>query len=127
MEARATRTNYEEFSYYLNKINRFTIFEEFWITHEEELPQVAALARSFNIRSAISVASEHLFSVAAYVNRKQHYSLSPDALRYSIILRDADIRTCKSIMNIASFSTFLFISGYMNLNDIVIIFVLTFC
>jgi hypothetical protein len=88
---RTTRTIQEEISYYLNTITLSTIFEEFWIAHETELPQLAALVRSFNIRPASSVPSESLFSVAAYVNRKQRCSLSPDALRYSMILRDADL------------------------------------
>ena len=91
IDARATRTIHEEISYYLNKINQFTVFEEFWITYEAELPQLAVRVRSFNIRPASSVASESLFSVAAYVNRKQRCSLSPDALRCSMILRDADV------------------------------------
>ena len=54
-DARATWTTHEEVSYYLNKINRLTIFEKVWITYEGKLPQLAALVRSFNIRPASSV------------------------------------------------------------------------
>ncbi|CAF1520262.1 unnamed protein product [Rotaria sordida] len=88
---RSNRTVKEEIAYYIDKVKNCTIFEEFWRTHQMELPCLSVLVRSFNIRPATSVPSESLFSVAAYVNRKQRSSMSPNALRYSMILRDADI------------------------------------
>ncbi|CAF1442662.1 unnamed protein product [Rotaria sordida] len=88
---RSNRTVKEEIAYYIDKVKNCTIFEEFWRTHQIELPCLSVLVRSFNIRLATSVPSESLFSVAAYVNRKQRSSMFPNALRCSMILRDADI------------------------------------
>ncbi|CAF2942604.1 unnamed protein product [Rotaria sp. Silwood2] len=88
---RSNRTIKEELAYYIDKVKKFTTFEEFWRTHQMELPYLSVLVRSFSIRPVTSVPSESLFSVAAYVNRKQRSSMSPNALRYSMVLRDADI------------------------------------
>ncbi|CAF1233944.1 unnamed protein product [Rotaria magnacalcarata] len=66
-------------------------FQEFWSSYEMELPRLAALVRAYNIRPASSVASESLFSIAGYVQRKQRSSLASNTLRYSMVLRDRDI------------------------------------
>jgi len=87
----STRTITEELAYYINKVKIDTTFEEFWQNHHMELPSLSILVRSFNIRPMSSVPSESLFSVASYINRKQRSSMSPEAVRYSVILRDADI------------------------------------
>lgn len=81
----------QELTYYISKVPTCTTFEEFWTTHERELPCLSVLVRSFNIRPATSVPSESLFSIASYVNRKQRSSLSADTLRYSMILRDSEL------------------------------------
>ncbi|CAF1412013.1 unnamed protein product [Adineta steineri] len=81
----------EELSHYMNKIDSSTTFEDFWVANEKELPCLSVLVRSFNIRPVTSIPSESLFSIAAYVNRKQRCSLSPRTLMYSMLLRDADI------------------------------------
>ncbi len=91
VQVTSKKTIKEEIAYYINKVDIDVSFEEFWSAHEGELPMLSMVVRSFNIRPISSVASESLFSIAAYVNRKQRCSLSPEALKYSIVLRDADI------------------------------------
>lgn len=86
-----TRTIREEIAYYIDKVKNYMSFEEFWRSYQFELPCLTSLVRCFNVRPSSSVPSESLFSVAAYVNRKQRSSLSPESLMYSMILRDADI------------------------------------
>jgi hypothetical protein len=85
------RTIKQELAYYVNKIDKEISFEDFWINNEKEIPCLATLVRNFNIRPITSVPIESLFSVAAYVNRKQRASLSPDVFRYSMILREEDL------------------------------------
>jgi hypothetical protein len=87
---RPIRTIQEELAFYIDKVKSFKSFEELWRTYQMELPCLTALVRCYNIRPSSSVASESLFSVAAYVNRKQRCSLSPETLMYSMILRDAE-------------------------------------
>ncbi|CAF2770364.1 unnamed protein product [Rotaria sp. Silwood2] len=78
---RSNRTIQEEIAYYIDNVKNFTTFEEFWKTHQMELPCLSALVRSFNIRPVTSVPSESLFSIAAYVNQKQRSSMSAKALQ----------------------------------------------
>lgn len=81
----------EELAFYLDRVQGCQLFQEFWCSNETELPHLAALVRAFNMRPASSVASESLFSVAGYVQRKQRSSLASKTLRYSMVLRDRDI------------------------------------
>lgn len=89
----ANKTIKEELAFYIGKVKSSPIFEEFWTTYESDLPCLSTLVRSFNIRPATSVASESLFSIASYVHRKQRSSLSPDTVRYSMLLRDSELLT----------------------------------
>ncbi|CAF3336675.1 unnamed protein product [Rotaria socialis] len=66
-------------------------FQEFWSSYEMKRPRLAALVRAYNIRSVSSVASESLFSIAGYVQRKRRSSLASNTLYYSMVLRDQDI------------------------------------
>lgn len=81
----------EELAFYLDRVHGSQSFQEFWCKNQTELPRLAALVRAYNIRPASSVASESLFSVAGYVQRKQRSSLASNTLRYSMVLRDRDI------------------------------------
>ena len=87
----SSRSIKEEIIFYINKVKNPIRFQDFWIENESEIPHLANLVRSFNIRPVTSVASESLFSMAGYVNRKQRCSLSPDMLRYSMLLLDEDV------------------------------------
>ena len=87
----SNKTIREELAFYTNALKTRQVFEEFWTTHEKDLPCLSTLVRSFNIRPVTSVASESLFSIASYVHRKQRSSLSPTTLRYSMLLRDAEL------------------------------------
>jgi hypothetical protein len=60
----------------------------FWNEHKQQLPFLGALARKYLIAPATSVPSESLFSIAAFVGRKERSRLSPDNLSMSIFLRD---------------------------------------
>ncbi|CAF2049764.1 unnamed protein product [Rotaria magnacalcarata] len=81
----------EEHAFYLDRVQVGQSIQEFWSSYEMELPRLAALVRAYNIRPASSVASESLFSIAGYVQRKQRSSLASNTLRYSMVLRDRDI------------------------------------
>lgn len=78
----------EELTFYTSNAEKSMSFEQFWNKYQGDLPLLVTLVREYNIRPATSVASEGLFSVAGYVQRKQRSSLSPETLRYSMILRD---------------------------------------
>ena len=77
----------EELSLYVDAARSATDFQEFWITHEKSLPRLARLVRRTNIIPATSVASEALFSIASFLNRKQRSSLSSRTLRYLLVLK----------------------------------------
>ncbi|CAF4842072.1 unnamed protein product [Rotaria socialis] len=81
----------EEFAFYLDRVQGGQPFQEFWSSYEMKRPRLAALVRAYNIRSVSSVASESLFSIAGYVQRKRRSSLASNTLYYSMVLRDQDI------------------------------------
>ena len=85
------RSAKQELVFYLDRVQGCEFFEEFWNAYQYDLPSMVALVRAFNIRPASSVASESLFSVARYVQRKQRSSLSGNTLHYSMVLRDRNI------------------------------------
>lgn len=81
----------EQLAFYVDRVQEYRVFEDFWNTYQHVLPEMTSLVRSYNIRPASSVASESLFSIAGYVQRKHRSSLASDTLRYSMILRDRDV------------------------------------
>jgi hypothetical protein len=85
------RSAKEELAFFLDRVQGYESFEEFWNTYQYDLPSMAALVRAYSIRSASSVASESLFSIAGYVQRKQRSSLAANTLRYSMALRDRSV------------------------------------
>ncbi|CAF3265381.1 unnamed protein product [Rotaria sp. Silwood2] len=78
----------EEISGYIQAAQSVTSFENFWSSHEKSLPRLARLVRQTNISPASSVASEALFSVASFLNRKQRSGLSSRTLRYLLVLKN---------------------------------------
>ena len=78
----------EELAFYLDRVQACQSFQDFWSSYEFELSHLAALVRAYNIRPTASVASESLFSIAGYVQRKHRSSLVSNTLRYSMVLRD---------------------------------------
>lgn len=81
----------QEIATYTSSTKESADFEQYWKKHHRQLPRLAGLARRFCIMTATSVASECAFSIAGYVQRKQRSSLSPAALRYSMVLRESDL------------------------------------
>ena len=71
------RSPKEEIAFYSDRARTRKVFQDFWEAHKDDLPLMAALARSYNIRPVSSVSSEGLFSKASYVHRK-HRSLMND-------------------------------------------------
>ena len=78
----------EEISAYVEAARSANNFQSFWISHEKSLPRLAQLVRRTHIIPATSVASEALFSVASFLNRKQRCALSSRTLRYLLVLKD---------------------------------------
>ena len=78
----------EEISAYVEAAKSSTDFQSFWKQHSKSLPRLAHLVRRVNIIPATSVASESLFSIASFLNRKQRSSLSSRTLRYLLVLKD---------------------------------------
>lgn len=68
------RSPKEEVAFYSDQARGRQAFQDFWVTHEDDLPLMAALARSHNIRPVSSISSESLFSKAGYVQRKHRSS-----------------------------------------------------
>jgi hypothetical protein len=60
----------EELSAYIEAAQFATNFQKFWINHEKSLPRLARLTKRLNVIPATSVASERLFTVASFLNRK---------------------------------------------------------
>ena len=75
----------EEISFYIKAIHMTDKFQVFWKHNQSTLPRLASLVRRYNIYAATSVASDSTFSVAGYLNREQRSSLSPTAMRYSVV------------------------------------------
>lgn len=82
------RSPREEIALYIEKAQQSDSFQTFWKSVQHDLPGLADLVRSYNMRPATSVASESLFSVASYVQNKHRSRLAPNTLRYSMVLRD---------------------------------------
>ncbi|CAF5012681.1 unnamed protein product, partial [Rotaria magnacalcarata] len=78
----------EELSKYIQAVQSATSFEEFWSSQEKSLPRLSRLVRRTNISPITSVASEALFSVANFLNRKQRSGLSSRTLRYLLVLKN---------------------------------------
>jgi hypothetical protein len=78
----------EEISMYINAVQSADNFQQFWRQHGEQLPRLANLVRRMNMIPATSVSSEALFSVAAFIQRKQRLSLSSRTLRYLLVLKN---------------------------------------
>ncbi len=76
--------------HYILSINskRKIKFSEYWCTHEEQLSLMSATVRRANIIPASSVPCESTFSVAGYIRRKERSSLSPVAIKHSLVLKD---------------------------------------
>jgi hypothetical protein len=85
------RSAQEELIYYNNNIQSDESFEDFWNRHKNELPGMVGFVKAYNMRPATLAASESLFSSANYVRRKHRSSLSPNTLKYSMLLRDQEI------------------------------------
>ena len=64
------RSPKEEITFYRDRVRNCKQFQEFWNAHTDDLPLMAALVRSYNIRTVSSVPSEAMFSKAGYVQRK---------------------------------------------------------
>jgi hAT family C-terminal dimerisation region len=60
----------QEIGMYISSIGAKTDFQEYWKTHEYQLPKLSRLARSYCTMTATSVDSESAFSVAGYIQRK---------------------------------------------------------
>ncbi|CAF3948484.1 unnamed protein product [Rotaria sp. Silwood1] len=78
----------EELSTYIQSVRTATSFQEFWSSNEKLLPRLARLVRRTNISPITSIASEALFSVANFLNRKQRSGLSSRTLRYLLVLKN---------------------------------------
>ena len=91
MSSPRSRSMKEELGMYTGAADSGDSFERFWSEYQFNMPGLSSLVRAYNVRPATSVASESLFSVAGYVQRKQRSSLAPETLRYSLILRDQAI------------------------------------
>ncbi|CAF1472314.1 unnamed protein product [Adineta ricciae] len=85
------RTIEEELSYYSDRVKQHSVLKDFWSRYQNDLPRLAELVRSYNIRPVSSVPSEALFSKAGYIHRKHRSSLNPETLKYSMVLRDKNI------------------------------------
>ena len=81
----------QEIGMYISSIDERTDFQEYWRSRDQQLSKLSRLVRRYSIMCATSVASESAFSIAGYLQRKQRSSLSPKALRYSMLLRDSDV------------------------------------
>ena len=80
----------EEIGLYISSIGTYQNikFSSFWSNHEKRLPIMSSVARRISIIPASSVPCESTFSVAGYLRRKERYSLSSQAMRYSLVLKD---------------------------------------
>lgn len=77
----------DEIKLYNSFIKKDTNFENFWLNFHSEIPKLANLTKKYNAISASSVPSESAFSVANYIQRKQRSNLSPNSLKYSMVLK----------------------------------------
>ena len=82
----------EEIGYFISSINLASgmDFSSFWTTNEKKLPVMSALVRRIMNIPASSVPCESSFSIAGYIRRKERCALSSEALRFSMVLKDAD-------------------------------------
>ncbi|CAF3879758.1 unnamed protein product, partial [Rotaria magnacalcarata] len=80
----------EEIGLYISSINSYQNikFSNFWSIHEKQLSVMSCVVRRISIIPASPVPCESTFSVAGYIRRKERYSLSSQAMRYSIVLKD---------------------------------------
>ena len=81
----------EEISLYIKEAQSAVDFKSFWVAHTNELPRLSNLVRRVNVIPATSVASEAVFSVANFLQRKQRSSLSSKTLRYLVVLRNRQV------------------------------------
>jgi hAT family C-terminal dimerisation region len=78
----------EELCAYVEAAKSATDFQSFWKQHSQLLPRLSHLVRRVSFIPATSVASESLFSIASFLNRKQRSSLSSRSLRYLLVWKD---------------------------------------
>jgi hypothetical protein len=78
----------EELCHFMATAGSCSTLSQYWCQHEEILPQLSQFVKRFNCIPAISVPCEAAFSIAGHVQRKARSSLSPTALRYSMVLRE---------------------------------------
>ena len=81
----------EEISSYVKAAKSAANFEEFWFLHQDHFPRLSNLVRTINVIPATSVASESLFSVANFLQRKQRSSMSSTTLRYLLVLKNRHV------------------------------------
>ena len=81
----------EEISNYIKAAKYADDFQQFWISHDQELPRLSSLVRQTNVIPATSISSEALFSVASFLQRKQRSSLSAKTLRYLLVLKNRHV------------------------------------
>lgn len=81
----------EEISSYIKAAQGVDNFQQFWTAHSKELPRLSLLVRQTNVIPVTSVASEALFSVASFLQRKQRASLSSRTLRYLLVLKNRHV------------------------------------
>ena len=78
----------QELSSFSSSVLKFKKFEDYWLEYGSKHPILSKLVNYFNSISATSVPSESSFSFANYISRKERASLSPEALRYSMVLKN---------------------------------------
>ncbi|CAF1428026.1 unnamed protein product, partial [Rotaria sordida] len=81
----------EELCHYLSTVDENQTFSQYWNNHKTRLPILSSIVRRYNIISATSISSESTFSISGFIQSKHRASLSPEMLRYSMILRNWDI------------------------------------
>ena len=86
----------EEIEYYISSINteQQVKFSSFWSSQEERLLIMSSVVCRISIIPASSVPCESTFSIAGSIHRKERCSLSPRAMRYSLVLKDRHKLSC---------------------------------
>ncbi|CAF3586880.1 unnamed protein product [Rotaria socialis] len=81
----------EEIGFYMSSINisKKIKFSHYWSDYEHRLPLMSGVVRRVSIIPASSVPCESTFSIAGYIRRKERCSLSANAIRYSLVLKDS--------------------------------------
>ena len=80
----------EEVCHYLSTLNQNHTFAEYWKNNKTRLPILSSIALRYNIICPTSISSESAFSISGFIQRKNRSSLTPETLRYSMLLRQQD-------------------------------------